>query len=162
MRFIGNRLQPVRKFIWIGLPIAHAAEPACIHVKHFETQIGGIADHVARDFFVHDHPAAPTVVYEKRIAWIFPCIRIREDVANPATKNIRRGIGSAGGCAQKNVWSFKTVTGLQPSTKRSRVWIETDLASKRFTIASQCQMGAAAELDAHIPTGLRTVDALNQ
>jgi len=43
---IGNGAQSVRKFLWVRMPVGHTAEPSCIDGKQFQSQIGGVADHV--------------------------------------------------------------------------------------------------------------------
>ena len=45
MRGVGERSEPMRKFVPIGIPVAYATEPSGIHVEHLEAEVGGVGDH---------------------------------------------------------------------------------------------------------------------
>ena len=85
---VGDDRKTMRKFLRVGVPVANAAKPAGIDVKHIHAQLGGIANHAQRDGFVHVHAAAPTVVGHLRIVWIFPGLGIAQRCAHPSTQNV--------------------------------------------------------------------------
>src|SRR6267154_1621439 len=131
-------------------------------MEHLKTEVGGIANHMTRSFFVHCRPAAPAVIHGKWVMGILPGILVGEHLTNPAPKNIRSCVGPTIRCTKKYSGRFKDFARLQPGTKLTCIRIKADFAVKRFAIASQRQMSPAAELDAYIPSSLHSVGVFDQ
>ena len=76
-------------------------------MKHVHAKIGGIANHAQGDLFVYHHAAAPTVVYDQGIVWVFPGFGISENRAHPAAENVSGAIGTTVKSTKKNYRSFE-------------------------------------------------------
>src|SRR5581483_6886106 len=124
MRFLCDGREATGKFARVGMPVADAAEPSGVNVKHVEVKIGRIAQHAKGERLVHLHAAAPTVVDKQRIIWIFPGERIGENAANPGTKNIAGSVRSAAKCAEKDRWRVKGFARQKARAKWTRIGIE--------------------------------------
>ncbi len=162
MRPVSNRLQTMRKFLWVGLPIAHSTKPAGIEMKHLQPQRCGIPNHMIRNLLVYHHPATPTVVHSQRVVGVLPCLLIGKHFSNPAPKHIRSRVRPASVGSEKNSRRFKYFARLQPSAELTQVRIEPNFSAQRIALADQSQMSASAELYSDIPSGLDSEGMLDQ
>src|SRR6185437_13861376 len=123
MGVVRNLCETLWKLLRIGIPVAHAAKPAGIHVKHFQAEVRRIADHGFGDLLVDLHPAAPTVIHQEREIGILPSRRVTQDLAHPAPQNISSGVQPAVSRAKKNGWSFENLSRGHASAKRTGIRI---------------------------------------
>src|SRR5437588_6539391 len=105
-------------------------------MEYLKTEVGGIANHMTRNSFVHCRPAAPAVIHGKWVMGIFPGILVGEHLTYPATKNICSCIGTAIRRTKKYSGRFKDFARLQPRAKLTCIRIKADFAVKGFAIAS--------------------------
>src|SRR6185437_14270145 len=137
VRIIGDKRQAVRKFLRIGIPVAYTAKPSSIDMEHVDAEVSAIANHAQGNLFVDRHPAAPAVIHDQGIAWIFPGFGIAEHRAHPATKNISRAVGAIVKSAKKNHRGFERLARRQTRAKRPWIWVEPQRSLNRIFFAFQ-------------------------
>ena len=165
MGFVGNCSQAVGKFHGIWIPIAHAAKPTRIYVKHLQTKLFRFSDHLQRQRFVHLHSTAPAVVHHQWILRIFPRERVAEDSAHPATELISGSIRPTFKRTQKHCRRLKRLVWLQTRFERPRLRIEAEYRTQPVPETLKRNARPATELDARIPAALcaiRCVDHLRR
>src|SRR6185437_10855644 len=162
MGVVRNLCETLWKLLRIGIPVAHAAKPAGIHVKHFQAEVRRIADHGFGDLLVDLHPAAPTVIHQEREIGILPSRRVTQDLAHPAPQNISSGVQPAVSRAKKNGWSFENLSRGHASAKRTGIRIQSDCSLQLPLVAFQSRLHASAKLDANIPAVSRATSLLYQ
>ncbi len=67
---IGNRGNAMRKLCRVSLPIAHAAKPARVQMKHLQSKPRRFLDHAVRERLIHRHAAAPAVIDQQWVGRI--------------------------------------------------------------------------------------------
>ena len=159
---VGDDGQTVREFLRIGIPVAHAAKPAGIDVKHVHSQFGRVANHAQRDLFVDVHATAPTVVDHQRIVRDSSRFQgCRERRAPSAAGHFPRHPHHRGKPPRNTTGVSKTSPGA-----RDVCGMERDRGSVRrrpgkgILFPSHRDSGTAAELDAGVPSGLGCIFAL--
>ena len=76
MRVVSKGGNAVRKFLRAGVPVADAAEPTRVNMKHLKPELRRIFNHAMSFFFVDFHPASPTIVHQERVRGICQVGRI--------------------------------------------------------------------------------------
>ena len=142
VRRVRNSRKTMRKLLRVRVPIANAAEPAGIDVKHLQAQFLRFANHAQRQRLIHRHATAPTVVHRQRIMRVFPRKRVTEHCADPWTKLIARAVRAAGECTQKNGGRFKAPAGCKAGAEWTGIRIQAEhglqAAAGMISRASSC------------------------
>ena len=84
VRVFSNGDQTVRKLLRVRVPVAHAAKPTGIDMKHLHTEICGVANHTQSNFLIDGHAATPAVIDCQGILGMVPGFGIAENRAHPA------------------------------------------------------------------------------
>ena len=101
------------------------------------------------------HSTSPAIVHHQRIVRVFPGKRIAEHRAHPRPQLIPGIIRPAGEGAQKHRRSLKARARRKPGLKRPQLRIQPHCAADFVSMALQADAGAAAELNACIPSRMR-------
>jgi hypothetical protein len=148
---VSDGREPVRKFLWIRIPVTYRPKPAGIQVKHLNAKLSRVANHSPRHVFVHVHPAAPAIVHEQRIIRILPRLRIAQRRPHPPPQNVSGPILSIAKSTEKDDWGLKHLARLQPYAKRRRIRIQSEYPRQRILLSRESDTRPAAKLDAGVP-----------
>src|SRR5579864_7423540 len=162
MSVIRYSRKPLRKLLWIGVPIANTSEPARVHMEHLETEVRCIANHGARDFIIDFHSASPTVIHKEVVFRILPSLLVAQHLADSVSQHVSGSVGATLRCSEKNPRSIKSLSLFQASSKRARIRIQSDGSFQRLSVVLQAQLRPPTKLDAHIPAVFRAAGLFNQ
>ena len=84
VRIIRDGRETVGKLLRVRVPVAHAAKPTGINMKHLHPEICGVANHAQSNFLIDGHAATPAVIDCQGIVGIVPGFGIAENRTNPA------------------------------------------------------------------------------
>src|ERR1700730_4000968 len=154
MRFIHNRLQAMRKFHRIRLPITDVPKPAGIKIEQLNTELRRVANHMPHNNIVHVSPDGPSIIGGQWVCGIFPGILINQHLSNPVPEHIRGRIRSAVSRTEKDSGRLKNFTRLQSGAEFTLLRIEADLAANHSVCSGKCHTRAAAELNTNVNPGL--------
>ena len=135
MCFVGDRSEAIWKFLGIRIPVANAAEPAGVNMKHFELQIRRIAQHLVGELLVDRHATAPTIVDEHRIVGVFPSLGARKNLTNPATQSVSGNIDTSSSASQKHGGRQQGFARLYSGLEWSGIRIQSRVRKERTFFA---------------------------
>ena len=149
---VGDTRDAVGKLCRMRLPVADAAKPARIEMKHLQARARAESS-IMRCARVSSTamPLPQLLLTSRRIGRIAQRARIVEHGAHPAPHDIAGAVRAAARMRRRIRSAFQRCRQAAGEFGRGRAGIEPRLASQRCAVALQCYSGAPAEFDADIP-----------
>ena len=115
-----------------------------------------------RQRLINLHPAAPAIIHQWRIRLVLPRDRVIQHLPDPWPQHIPRAIQAARKPTYKNRGRGKSLSRLEPASKRPGIGVQPRGAGDCSRIACHTDARAPAELNAHIPAIVRSIVAFHQ